>query len=278
MDIGITSVQRDRNPYIIEWIAFHLCVGFNRFYIYSHRSIDGMNEALHSIAKHYPVVVKEIDYDFPQHTVYVDSVHHHLPEVDWMAYIDGDEFLFPVQHADIKDALAPYQDKRLSALAAYWTCYGSSGHLDDPDGLLLEQYTRHSRPEFHANRYIKSIVKGKRNDHIQGVTAHIFATSDGTYDEKMRILTSHELMGDEQPSQEIFRINHYMTQSYDFYRRKKSQMIPPDGNFNSIRSLEVFDSLDRNECDDGIRYKFLVRLKLKVEEMKARIGKSASHT
>ena len=94
----------------------------------------------------------------------------------------------------------------------------------------------------------------------------------------MRILTSHELMGDEQPSQEIFRINHYMTQSYDFYRRKKSQMIPPDGNFNSIRSLEVFDSLDRNECDDGIRYKFLVRLKLKVEEMKARIGKSASHT
>ena len=32
MEIGITSIQRDRNPYIVEWIAFHLCVGFNRLY------------------------------------------------------------------------------------------------------------------------------------------------------------------------------------------------------------------------------------------------------
>lgn len=142
--------------------------------------------------------------------------------------------------------------------------------------MLLEQYTRHSPPDFHANRYIKSIVKGRKNDHVQSVTAHIFATSKGTFDEKMRVLTAHELKGSETPSQEIFRINHYMTQSYDFYRRKKSQMIPPDGNVNSVRSLEAFDSLDRNECDDGIRYKFLVKLKLKVEEIKARIDMHAS--
>ena len=105
MEIGITSIQRDRNPYIVEWIAFHLCVGFNRLYIYAHQSNDGMSETLHHIAQHYPVYVKDTDASVSQHDAYTDSIHQHLPEVDWMAYIDGNDFLFPVRHANIKDAL-----------------------------------------------------------------------------------------------------------------------------------------------------------------------------
>src|SRR5579862_5909639 len=30
MMVGITSIQRNRCPYIVEWIAFHLLVGFDR--------------------------------------------------------------------------------------------------------------------------------------------------------------------------------------------------------------------------------------------------------
>lgn len=273
MDIGITTLQRDRNPYIIEWVAFHLAVGFTRLYVYSHRSVDGMNETLNKIAAHYPVIVHEVDDEFPQAPAYVHSVNHHLSEVDWMAFIDGDEFLFPVKDASMQVALNGFENEPLSALGVYWTCYGTSGHLEDPTGLMLEAYTRHSAPDFYPNRFFKSIVRGRGAAQVSAVSAHSFATALGTFDEKLRLLQGHELADSQgDPSSDIFRINHYMTQSYAFYEHKKSKMIPPDGNMNSNRTLEAFDALDRNECDDGIRYRFLVKLKLKVKEIKAKIG------
>ncbi|AXF84738.1 hypothetical protein DTO96_100448 [Ephemeroptericola cinctiostellae] len=270
MEIGITSIQRDRNPYIIEWIAFHLCVGFNRLYIYAHQSNDGMSQTLHDIAQHYPVYVKDIDASVSQHEAYTDSIHQYLPEVDWMAYIDGNDFLFPVQHANIKDALTLYEDKKLSALAVYWTCYGSSGHLTAPDGLLLEEYTRHSHPHFHTNRQIKSIVRGRQNGNVQNINAHYFSTSDGTCDENMRPLTPQGLANDELPSQNFFRINHYITQGTPLPH--SSTQMPLNPPLNTAHSIEQLDNLDQNEYDDGIRYKFLNQLTLKIEEIKAHIG------
>ena len=32
MKISITSIQRNRNPWIVEWLAFHMLVGFNDFH------------------------------------------------------------------------------------------------------------------------------------------------------------------------------------------------------------------------------------------------------
>ena len=270
MEIGITSIQRDRNPYIVEWIAFHLCVGFNHIYIYTHQGNDGMNETLHHIAQHYPVYVKDTDASVSQHEAYTDSILRYLPEVDWMAYIDGNDFLFPVQHANIKDALTLYKDKKLSALAVYWICYGSSGHLTAPDGLLLEEYTRHSHPHFHTNRQIKSIVRGRQNQNIQNINAHYFFTGDGTCDEKMRPLTLDGLADDELPSQDVFRINHYITQGAPYLAHPSTKR--PLNLSSNTASLEELDNHDQNEHDDGIRYKFLNQLTLKIEEINARIG------
>ena len=267
MEIAIASIQRNRNPYIVEWLAFHLCVGFNKFYIYAHQCDDGMKETLAKLAPYYPIVWQEIDCDFAQKHAYAHAIDNYLiPQSDWMAFIDGDEFLFPVQHNNMAEALANYTDKPLSALGVYWMCYGSSGHLTEPSGLLLENFTRHAEVDCIPNRYVKSIVRGGGR-HVNRISeVHVFETTMGTFDEQMRPIVDSDDASRE-PSHKVFRINHYLTQSYDSFRYIKSQWATPDSNVVGSRGQDWFDRHDRNEFDDGVRYRFLIALKLKINEM-----------
>lgn len=264
MKIGITSIQRDRNPYIVEWIAFHLAMGFTDFFIYSHKCSDGMNDTIRKLAEHYSITLNELEDDAPpQLPAYWDAIVHYVPHVDWMAFIDGDEFLFPTQHDSIVDTLTPFNEHDISALGVYWMLYGSSGHLVEPAGLITENFIRHQKD---GDRHVKTILRGRNQAQVHRVAAHVFETDKGTFDEQMRpIATGWERV--HEPSFEHFRINHYVTQSYDFYRHKKRHMGAADVDASKERDAAWFKGCDRNECDDGIRYQFLLKLKLKIEEI-----------
>ncbi len=269
MTIAITSIQRDRNPWIVEWIAFHLLMGFDSFHIYAHRCSDGMDDTLLRLARHYPIEVYSIDSNFyPQQMSYQQSWNANKDKVDWMAFIDGDEFLFPTQDDDIAQALARYADKELSALAVYWMIYGSSGHVNEPSGLIVENFRRHASVDFHANRHVKTIMRGRRS--AATTRCHVFETELGTFDEKMRPIADG--LTEYEPSYEFFRINHYMNQSYAFFKNVKQNMGAADNEVHLVRPDSSFAEFDRNERDDGLMRQFLIPLKLKVAELQEALG------
>lgn len=264
--IAIASIQRDRGPWIVEWLAFHMLAGFNKFYIYSHKCVDDMTRKLQKLSRHYPIVVHEISSDDrPQLVCYQHAYNAYGQHVDWMAYIDGDEFLFPTAQQQMADALAEFEDKDLSALAAFWVCYGSSGYLKEPEGLIVENYKRHSGPEFLPNRHIKSIVRG-RQDEVAMTGSHLFQTPRGTFDELLRPIYAG-WMKELAPTYAKFRINHYPVQSYEYFCNSKRNIGAADFDSKYVRSNDWYFQYDRNECDDGVSYNFLLRLKLKVIEL-----------
>lgn len=270
MKIGITSFQNNRNPWILEWLAFHMVVGFDSFHLYLHNCTDGMSETLLKLMRHYPLYVNTIgNNELPQLSSYQHSLNCYGSSVDWMAFIDGDEFLFPTQHQDIADALALYEKSDLSALAVYSRCYGSNGHVKEPSGLIMENYPRHSSMDFAANKHVKSIVRGGSSAASTqvSVTSSLFCTQNGTFDEKHRPVF-HPTLHDLEPSYDFFRINHYATQSYEYFKSVREPMKSAGALENAAKPLiQSFHDYDRNECDDGLSYNFLVRLKMKVMEL-----------
>lgn len=274
MKIAITSIQRNRNPYIVEWIAFHLSVGFNQFYLYCHKTDDGMTETLLQLAQKYPIQVFKMNMDdFPQISAYQHAWSNFGDSVDWMAFIDGDEFLFPSQHRIMEDALRSFESFQMAALGVYWKCYGSNGHVSDPTGLIVENYPRHSKSDFLPNRHIKSIAKGGSAIHPN--RSHFFESSLGTFDEQLRPITNG-LMEHLEPSYNFFRINHYAIQSREYYFTVKHHQDAADLPAGTRRSDAFFDAHDRNEECDGVSELLLPALRCKHSELMAYLSQYPS--
>ncbi len=94
-DLAIVAIMKNEAPYLKEWLDYHLPAGVDHFYIYDNDSPDNQAE----IAKPY-VEAGLVDY-FPapgkmmQMVVYNDAVKQFRFQCRYMAFIDGDEFIYP---------------------------------------------------------------------------------------------------------------------------------------------------------------------------------------
>lgn len=263
MQIGITTIQRDRAPWIKEWLAFHYLVGFRKFYIFAHNCQDNTNEIATELKKKFDIEVFNLDPELerPQMKCYQYSCENFLQNVDWMAFIDSDEFLFPTSHDSMEAALNEFSHQKISALGIYWVCFGSSGHIKEPLGLIVENYKQRANDGYTNNRHIKSIVRGgKVQGTIQiGANSHIFKTPWGTYDENLRPITNG--LTNYEPTYKKFRINHYLCQSRSYYENWKKHSGCADGNKFKVREEDWWEEHNRNEVLDNSMDKFIGPLK-----------------
>jgi hypothetical protein len=252
MDLGLCTIQRDRGPWLTEWLAFHHVVGFRKFFFYAHCCTDDTAAKLRKLGGALDIACFEIneEMDFVQLKVYQHAYDHYGAQVDWMAFIDGDEFLFPVEAETLQDALAEFAAVPASALGVYWHCYGSSGHVREPEGLLIENYLKRHDTSFIRNRHVKSIVKGGQAIRAN-MNAHLFGTPHGTVDELLRPVT-HGFMKDLEPSHAKLRINHYICQSRDYYTQKKKNAGMADAGAAGRRADDWWELHDRNDVHDEL--------------------------
>lgn len=185
MRLGLVSIQRDRAPWIKEWVAFHYLMGFRNFYIYLHKCEDNSEEIVSNLCSRFNIKYYLVspDVNRPQDYCYKHAYDTFSHEVDWMAFLDGDEFLYPTNGKSLMDNLEPYLYKRISALSIYWRCFGSSYHIEEPDGLVTEAYTYASKSLAEVNRHVKSLIIGHQYGLITpGADPHVFSTPMGTFD------------------------------------------------------------------------------------------------
>ncbi|MBI4136503.1 glycosyltransferase family 92 protein [Candidatus Roizmanbacteria bacterium] len=259
MTLGITTIQRNRAPWIKEWVVFHYLVGFRKFYVYLHNCSDDTEKILNDLKKQFDITIFIVDPNLErsQSICYQDSYNNFGEEVDWMAFIDGDEFLFPSSAQSMEIALTTYSNKTVSALGSYWSCFGSSGHVEEPTGLLIENYRYRAPNSYYNNRHIKSIVRGGLGESVQVSDPHFFQTPSGTYDELLRPVTRG--LTDYEPTYEQFRINHYVTQSRSHFVQFKSIFSTPDG--SPPRGESYWEEHNRNEILDNSMDKFIKPVK-----------------
>jgi Glycosyl transferase family 2 len=93
----LIAAVRDEGPFLLEWIAHHLVIGFDRIVIASNDSTDGTHELLHAIAAAGFITHYRHDVDpgkSPQAESYKALRKHcAIDQTDWLMVLDVDEFL-----------------------------------------------------------------------------------------------------------------------------------------------------------------------------------------
>lgn len=94
-DLAVVAILKNEAPYLQEWLDYHLIAGVKHFYLYDNESPDNQAE----VVKPY-VAAGLVDYipapgKVMQMQTYNDAVKRFKFHCRYMAFIDGDEFIYP---------------------------------------------------------------------------------------------------------------------------------------------------------------------------------------
>jgi len=269
-DLAICAVFQNEEFFLKEWLEFHKLIGVQHFYLYNNLSDD------HSLSILKPYVEKGevdlIDWPVEVRTVreYLDllqlPVYHHAltqfkEEACWIAFIDIDEFLFPVQDENLVAFLRHYED--YAALAVNWQVFGTSGLAVLPSQkLIIESLIYKGSEDRDINKTVKLIVQPQRVRRVE--TPHLFIYEDGCFavDSNSRQMP---LQAEKKPVLiDKVRINHYWFGTSDWLLHNK---IPRREKWGIVIKPSILENIIDffNEVQDETIVRFVPELRRRME-------------
>jgi hypothetical protein len=257
-ELAVALRFKNEAHYLAEWIEFHEAVGVEHFYLYNNNSSDAFREALA------PYVLSKLVtlHDWPETPASpaadLHCITHYKGEAKWIAFIDADEFLFPVGEQNIKGILRRFET--FPALAVNWIYFGSNGRLARPEGGVLETYTRRSAV---PNRHVKSIVNPRRV--IKYGNSHHWFYSHAALPVNTQGTPVYGSFS-EPAVADVLRINHYYSKSREEFMAKAAMKswVDKEGARFPSRTMDAWNrqaSLN-NEVEDESAARLLSELKL----------------
>ena len=141
------STMKDEGPYVVEWVAHHLAIGFTELMVYTNDCSDGTDailkrmEALDIGVHHRDNIIPEGMKPHP--SMLKSAVREDLViNSDWLLVLDADEFMSINHPSGTLDGLV----SDLNALDAHaivitWRIFGSSGIRDWSRDPITKQFT-----------------------------------------------------------------------------------------------------------------------------------------
>ena len=267
-DLAFIACVFNESRYLEEWIEYHKCVGVDKFYIFDNGSTDNTRELLQTYIdsgiveyEYFPGKGKQLD-------MYYAGLKKARKKCKYAGFIDLDEFVVPT---DGTKSLVDVLDERFShyenmaALSINWLVFGSSGHKNRPEGLVIENYLNRAEYNSYTNRLLKFICNPRL---VKGcITSPHFAYLKN---KKLKQLNEHGIKIDspwnEYPNNtyDYIRINHYYGKSEEDCKAKfeRGNVSRPD---YIKRKWDQFELYNRNEVHDE-------RMLIYVDRIKASLG------
>ena len=243
MTFNITAcmIFRDEAHILDEWLEYHLMLGIEHFFLYSHMSRDNYEEVLAPYIKNKQVTLMEWNFPrrryapggggpYPQVTAYDHALQRLRGVANWIVVIDSDEFLAQMSDVTLSDFLAQQGD--IAGVVLNWAMFGTSGHKTRPEGLVIENYTHRGEQHNLKHRHVKPIINPLRI--VKSLDPHMWLAGCDSFGEKYSFVDEHGVCltpetqtepfltyaGTPQASWDIFRVNHYATRSEEEFRHK----------------------------------------------------------
>jgi len=155
--LAICAIFKDEAPYLLEWIAYHRVIGFDRFVLYDNGSTDGGADLI----RRSPLADRVTVIHWPQRPGQLTAYRHFIdifaPAYDWAAFIDLDEFILPLDGNTLHGVLDSCRNA--SAVMVNWRVFGPAGHEEPVTGLVIAAYDLRAEDALPVNRHVKSIVR-----------------------------------------------------------------------------------------------------------------------
>lgn len=255
--LSVVAIFKDE-PDVVEWIEYHKLAGVERFYLYDNESVEDYELILKPYIESGLVVYKKVEGRCMQKPVYKDAIYRYKTETEWLAIIDLDEYIVPVEVDDIKDFLRTKDNH--PAVVVNWVMFDSNG-LDkrEKDKTVIESFVRvYENYQKEINKTIKSIVKPEKVRFTTSVHACNYKNNELAVDENGNEYCGNLYFQTEKNSINKIRINHYHCKSREEYLSKINK------GFADKKRARVFDETKlnfENTTYDYVILKYLDKLK-----------------
>lgn len=150
----IFTTMKNEGPFMLEWVAHNLSLGFDGLIIYTNDCVDGTDliarrlEEL-GVASHVPNPVKPGGN--PQHQMLRRARKHPMvQQARWLMCLDADEFInITVGDRALPDLIA--QCRAPDAISLAWRLFGCGGVEAFADRPVTEQFTLADHPTDYAS-------------------------------------------------------------------------------------------------------------------------------
>jgi hypothetical protein len=245
MRSALCAIAKNEGPYVREWIAYHLALGFDKIVIFDNDSTDG-DLSVYSSARPGRVEVRHWPTQWgkaPQVPAYNKFLNEDGHLYDWIAFLDLDEFLNLKKHDSISAFLEAYND--YSAIAINWRMFGSSGLTENDGRLVTDRFDQASPVGFGPNAHVKTIFRPQCAESADVHSPHLKNGSNLVNTNKL-ILKSEANGLQLDIVLDTAQINHYFTKSYEEFRKKRMRgradvAIGEDDKYRTEKDFKDYD-------------------------------------
>lgn len=215
MSHALFAMAKMEQPYIDEWVKYHLGIGFDKIYLYDNETQPTYHKMLEKygnkvFVKHFPGMAKK---GGMQNIVIFHFTLNYAKNHNYIMHIDVDEFFCLRRHKSVKDLTKEFIKPDTAALAFNWVFFGSNNLKEKDNRPVTERFTKCQKG---VNKHIKLLVDTKKLKLYRG--CHFIFSIPGTYTKD----TSGKIIRDlfnENGDNSIGQINHYKVKSEEEFNK-----------------------------------------------------------
>ncbi|WP_241523893.1 glycosyltransferase family 2 protein [Oceaniglobus indicus] len=162
--ITAVSMMKDEGPFLLEWVAHHIAVGFTDLVVYTNDCTDGTDDMLIrletlGLAHHRRNVIKPGIKPQPSAIKHAQA-EPQVQDSDWVMVFDADEFL-SIRHGDgtLDDLLDGVVAAGANGIVITWRIFGSGGVVDWSRDFVTEQYLMAAPPMWNKGWGVKTLFR-----------------------------------------------------------------------------------------------------------------------
>ena len=247
--IAVVAIAKDEDPYLLEWLAYHLALGVDHIVLYDNGSRVPIASQISTLGAWGFVSVRQwrdVAGKDSQLEAYAHYLRNYRRRFEWTAAIDLDEFICLPQHETIQNFLAGFD--HANGIVINWRYFGSSGQTHHKPGRLTERFTRAAQLHNGINTGVKAIYRTAEIERLIHhwsplLTPRRVCSADGTLVPN----ETHTVLPIKESNFACAQINHYFVKSREEWDRKARRgysWVEED------RGLDRFKLCDTNDVED----------------------------